>query len=255
MPTYVSLNAQSHSTKRWKRPLSYTFAHKEITAPIIGAEFPQAGTAFPIAFLVQQESISPIVLMGFEQGKNLFMDNTGKWLGAYTPMIWRVHPFKLARTENEQMVLCIDQDSDLITEGEGESLFDAEGNPTAAVKSVLDLLNYLQAGQAATTTACSALAKHGLLKPWPLTFTTPSGPAKLNGLFQIDEQALNQLADDAFLELRRAGALPLAYCQLLSMMQVPGLERMAASRKPPRSSVQHADLPTVSFDEDMFRYG
>lgn len=257
MPTYVPLNTKDHASKRWKRPVSHAFAQQDITAPIVGPEFPQAVAAFPIAFFVRQETVSPVVLLGFEQGQNLFVDQSGHWLGSYTPMVMRVHPFKLARTDSGQMILCVDQDSELISDDQGEPFFDAGGGPSPAVKAIMELLNHLQAGQAATTTACAALARHGVLKPWPLTVKAPSGPIKLDGLFQIDEQALNTIADDAFLELRRAGALPMAYCQLLSMMRVPSLERLAAlkMRKTSQAPTPPADMPKLSLADDMFRFG
>ncbi len=256
MSTYVPLSTKFHAAKRWKRPTSYGFAQKDVTAPIASAEFPQAVGAFPIAFVVHEEMVSPVVLLGFEQGSNLFVDNAGHWLGVYTPLVLRAYPFKLARAENNQVVLCIDHDAGLITDTEGEQFFDAEGNPSAAVKSVLDLLNHLQAGQAATAIACATLAKHGLLKPWALPFKSPSGPVKLGGIFQVDEQALNQLADAEFLELRRTGALPMAYCQLLSMMRVSELERLAEARVRTlsQSASPRADLPPISFADDMFTY-
>ncbi len=256
MSTYVPLSTKVHAAKRWKRPASHAFAQKDITAPIISAEFPQAVGAFPIAFIVHEETVSPVVLLGFEQGFNLFVDKAGRWLGAYTPLVLRAYPFKLARAENNQVILCIDHDAGLITDAEGEQFFDAGGNPSAAVKSVLDLLNHLQAGQAATAIACATLAKHALLKPWALPFKSPAGPVKLGGIFQVDEQALNQLADADFLELRRTGALPMAYCQLLSMMRVSELERLAEARvrAPSQNASPHADLPSISFADDMFRF-
>lgn len=44
--------------------------------------------------------------------------------------------------------------------------------------------------------------------------------APLDGLFRIDEAALNVLDDEAFLKLRKSSALPLAYLQLVSTGQI-----------------------------------
>ena len=49
----------------------------------------------------------------------------------------------------------------------------------------------------------------------------------VEGLYRIDEAALNALPDDAFMPLRKTGALPLAYAQLLSMNQLALLPKAA----------------------------
>ena len=45
---------------------------------------------------------------------------------------------------------------------------------------------------------------------------TDGKAAPVNGLFRIDEAALNALSDEAFLKLRHCGALTLAFAQMLS---------------------------------------
>ena len=57
-----------------------------------------------------------------------------------------------------------------------------------------------------------------MIVPWPLVVR--HGEEKetpIKGVFRIDEGKLNQLEDDQWLALRRAGAMPLIYGQLLSM--------------------------------------
>jgi len=54
-----------------------------------------------------------------------------------------------------------------------------------------------------------------------VTLKTGTGEQQIAGLFRTDEAALNQLPGEALLEVRQAGALPLAYCQLLSMQHLP----------------------------------
>jgi hypothetical protein len=66
----------------------------------------------------------------------------------------------------------------------------------------------------------------------------------VNGLYRIDEAALNALGNKAFLALRRSGALPVAYAQLLSMNQMGVLQRLlqiqAKLRAPAPSVVKKA---------------
>jgi hypothetical protein len=46
------------------------------------------------------------------------------------------------------------------------------------------------------------------------------------GLHRIAEDRFNALDDDALLTLRRTGALPIAYMQMLSMQQTKVLKRL-----------------------------
>jgi len=49
----------------------------------------------------------------------------------------------------------------------------------------------------------------------------------VQGLYRIDEEALNVLPDEAFLPLRKTSALPLAYAQLFSINQLAMLPKAA----------------------------
>ena len=62
------------------------------------------------------------------------------------------------------------------------------------------------------------LVEHDLLKVRRGRFTLKTGESLgLPECAVIDEAKLNALPDDAFAALRRAGALTLIYCQLMSM--------------------------------------
>ena len=53
---------------------------------------------------------------------------------------------------------------------------------------------------------------------------------QVEGLFRIDEAALNALPADALAEVRDANALALAYCQLLSQQRLQALGKLAHER-------------------------
>ncbi|SMP82517.1 SapC protein [Desulfonatronum zhilinae] len=89
MPNYVPVSKESHATKRWKRFESYAFAAGETFLPLVAAELPKAVTAFPIAFIQQNDLYFPVALLGFEQGENLFVAANGQWVGAYVPSALR----------------------------------------------------------------------------------------------------------------------------------------------------------------------
>lgn len=198
---------------------------------IVAREMPRAALSLPIAFVKSGEAFVPVVVQGFEPGQNLLVAADGRWQGAYTPAAYRGYPFQLARGEDGQNVLCLDEESGLITAGpEGERFFAEDGTPAPAVKEVFDFLATVQSNRDATTQVCAALQAHGLIKPWPLAIEMPEGRRKVDGLYMIDEAALQALAADALAALRDVGALPVIYCQLLSMQNLEKLSELARAR-------------------------
>lgn len=244
MSNIVPVSQDRHASLRWKRPSSYAFTAKQTVAPLVGAELAAAVLVYPISFIQQNEVIIPVALLGLHAGKNLFVAADGRWLASYVPVIFRSHPFYLANTEDGQQILCIDEEQDLAQDGEGEAFFE-NGQPTPAVADIMRLLTQTEQSRAVTATACAELRKHGVVQPWPITLKTGAEEKQLEGLFKIDEVALNALSDEAFVALRRAGALLIAYCQLLSMQHVAQLGKLAEAHA--QAALQKsASMPAVS---------
>jgi hypothetical protein len=68
------------------------------------------------------------------------------------------------------------------------------------------------------------------------------------GFFRVDETAINSLSDEAFLKLRRAGGLALAYLQLLSMNQMVAFDHLNAVQQQLKQTHQNR-RPISSLDE------
>ena len=68
------------------------------------------------------------------------------------------------------------------------------------------------------------------------------GGQKVEGLFRIDEAALNGLDADALIEVRNAGGLTMAYCQLLSMQHMSILGTLAQTHASTRKSLGEDSL-------------
>lgn len=231
MPNFQAISLDRHANLRWQRYSSYAFAAQEAVIPLTAAEMPKAAMALPIGFIRQEDNFLPFAVLGLQPGRNLFVAADGRWIGKYIPAAFRSHPFRLAQTEDGQQVLCIDEDSGLVTTGaEGESFFTEDGKPSQAILDILNFLSQVEQSRLATIAACAALQKHNLIRPWPVTLKTEAGEQQVAGLFQIDEAALMALPADALVEVRDAGALPPAYCQLLSMQHLPILGQLATAQ-------------------------
>jgi len=245
MPKIEALSGERHAHKFWQRYPSYDFARAEAVTSLVASELPKAIMSLPVAFLQQGDAYVPVAVLGLEPGKNLFVAQNGRWIGQYVPAALRGYPFVLLRN-GEQLVMCADEESGLIGD-EGLPLFDAEGKPAEAVQAVLDFLVQVEQSRVRTVAACAALARHGCIRPWTITHKFDAeNERRIEGLFQIDEAALNALPDEAFLELRRAGALLIAYGQLLSMQHLPLLGQLADAH-----AKAAAPLPTQGKDIDL----
>ncbi|WP_417539505.1 SapC family protein [Marinobacter sp.] len=231
MPNYQIVSSGRHADKRWLRHSDYRFASQYAVIPMALAELPKAAMTLPIALIEQDDSFVPAAVMGLEPDSNLFVAADGRWRHGYIPAGLRGHPFRLANTEQGQQVLCIDEDCGLISDGpEGEAFFDAHNQPMPAIREILSFLEQTAKSGQAAKHACTALKQHGIVSPWPITISTSEGDRNVTGLFQIDEAALNGLEAGALEELMRAGALLVAYCQLLSMQHISRLGELAKAR-------------------------
>src|SRR5690606_9874504 len=72
-----------------------------------------------------------------------------------------------------------------------------------------------------------ALDAEGLIVPWEITVRGKDGEKKITDLYRIDEARLNSLDAAALSRIHQAGALPVAYCQLLSMQHIHTLAKLA----------------------------
>ena len=239
MSTMMPITPEHHGAKRWLRPTNYAFAAKDTVAPLVASELARAALALPIGFANQGEDFVPVALVGLTPDQSLLVSADSLWQGHFVPSAYRFHPFALLPASEGREVLCIDEDSGLVTDGpEGEAFFGDDGEPSKIVADIFASLREISTHRTATRSVCALLKAHELIQPWPITVQTPSGDQQVEGLYCINEEALDALPDEAFLELRAARALTVAFCQLLSMQHLPGLKQMAAARAA-------AAMPTV----------
>lgn len=227
MATRHVVSKERHAHKRWKPYTSYAFAAADAITPLVVQELPKAALAFPVAFALDGDAFVPVAVQGIQSGQNLLVGADGRWLASYVPATYRGYPFTLANTTDDQKVLCILESDDVLSDTEGEPFFDAEGEPATRLLGVIDFLKQVATNREATRRLCAVLQQHDLIQPWPITLKTESGDKTVQGLHRIDEAALNQLPTDVLQAVRDAGALPVAYCQLLSMQHFPKLGELA----------------------------
>lgn len=256
MSQYTPVDRRHHADKRWRRHNTYQFSAQDAVAALIAQELPKAHISMPIAFFKVDNTFTPVAVQGLKAGQNLLVAPDGRWLAGYTPAAYRGYPFRLANTEDGQQVLCVDEDSGLVTDGpEGEPFLSDDGTPSPPLGDVLNFLTQVEANRKVTIRICAALQQHDLIQPWPIKIQTDEGEQTIDGLFRIDEAALNVLPAEDFIKLRDTGALLVAYCQLLSMQHLPILGQLAQAHAQAKARQELKTTPSGELDLEFLNEG
>ncbi len=255
----VAVSRQKHMGKAWSAPGSYTFAAANNLAPLSAQEIGHAARSLPLAFVQNEGKPVLVALLGLLPGQNLFVAPQGQWLGTYIPAVLRAYPFALASTAagKDQLALAVDETSGLIGEqGAGGTPFFAEDGetPHPQTRAMLEFLLQVRRGAEAARTAVSALDAAGVIEPWPISLKDGTNTKALSGISRISEKALNGLSDEAFMTLKRAGALPVAYAQLIAMPNFAILERLTKSQASlrQRQIAEEAKLFMPAMEDEKF---
>lgn len=229
MVKFVPLNATEHGNKSWIRTLGYSFSSRDTLVPVVGGELGAAVCEMPLGFVRENNEFTLVAILSFKNGINFYVDGEGRWLGGHVPFILRSYPFRLLHPEgSSELLLCVDAESDCIKEGDGgDPLFDAGSTPSNSVLQILEALKRYEAARIATNAAVAALAETKVIVPWSIKVVGGVSEASVGGIYRIDETILNQLGDEAFLKLKSAHALSIAYAQLFSTQQIGRLGKLA----------------------------
>ena len=234
-----------HASKYWRRYQSYQHAAQDALAPLVLPELARACVAMPIGFIAVHEHLIPVAIQGIEPGRNLLVSQEGAWLATYVPAAYRSYPFVLGASSESEPVLCVIEDSGLLSDSAGEAFYDSPEKLSAATHEVRQFLVRIAGQRQATRRVCQVLRTHGLLQAWPFKHNTEAGERVIEGLYRVDRDALRNLSADKFEAVRQAGALPLIYCHLISLQHMNTLARLALARR------AQADDLAVSPDGDL----
>lgn len=214
------LDRVAHSSLVIDRLGGFRFAREHIAIPITLGEFAAAARDYPIVFAA--DAVQPFVLLGLRQGRNLMVDESGRWRkGRYVPAHLRRYPFIFMETPDKQFVLCIDEAAEHFTKSpktEPQSLF-IDGNPAPLVGDAMKFLAAFQSEFIATRELGTAMAEQGLLIDRQANVELPGagGHFSLTGFRIVDEEKLAAVADATFLDWRKRGWLAPIYFHLQSL--------------------------------------
>jgi len=212
------LSSERHAKKSLSLTPDYSFSLDTNSVPITAMECSRAMQNYPIVFSAG-DPVVPVAVLGLREAKNQFIEPDGAWrAGAYIPAYIRRYPFILMEsTDKLQFTLCVDEDSNLLVDGDSQPLFESD-TATEVANQALEFCSAYQGEHSFTIEFTAAMEKYGLLVDNRASATLKSGEQlSLSGFRMVDEAKLTALPDDVFLDWRQRGWIPLIYCHLLSM--------------------------------------
>ncbi len=256
----VPISSETHKDWSVKISENYLFSNTLNSCPLLAAEFITASQDYAIVFASSGDSVFPAVLLGFEDGDNLFVDEDGTWKGSYVPAFLRRYPFVFAEdVEGDgKFTLCIDEEyKGLNKEGKGERLFDSEGNRTQFLQSMLAFVTQFQAQFNRTREFSEKLKQLGLLEPAQARFTTADGrTGNLGGFLTIVRERLKAIPEASLKEMFATDELELCYAHLHSLQNVNRLGSKMQSKpsglaEPMEIAVTEASNEDVTAEADV----
>ncbi|MER9136021.1 SapC family protein [Mesorhizobium sp. M0830] len=243
MPLFYStpeaLNPVRHGSLGLTARSDFSFARSAHAIPVVASEMPAAMRSYPIVFIGAAKA--PVIITGVRQNENLFVDADGRWTAPhYVPAYVRRYPFILADDPNApgRLTLCVDRASERVVDqlmapfrDDKIAPFFSGAEATDATKQALAFCDQFQIDFRATRIMIDRIDAHGLFAPRQSKVTLEGGEVlNLTDFQVIDEPAFNKLSDEAFLDLRRSGALGLLYCHLASTNSWTSLVHQASLR-------------------------
>lgn len=232
MPVVV-LNNREHSHLKVQPHADFSYLANVHMLPLVVQECGHAANEYPVVFTKKEgtDDLQLVAIFGLSAGSNLFVKD-GQWQGLYMPAIIQNIPFKIINDSQqpENMVLGLDTDSNIVSEAEGEALFDADGKETEYLQTMKESVGKYYEHDQMTKAAIKVLQELDLLVEADLTVSTGENRIRLDGVYSVDIVKLRELPDEQFIDLRNSDLLPLLYAQIFSINQFHRLARFETAR-------------------------
>lgn len=227
------LNNINHKNLKIITRKSAEFGDAVSNTLVFPTEFRELQKEYPILFRKngQTDEFQSVVLLGFEKGQNLFLNEQG-WDAHYVPAVVNREPFLIGFREEEQegemvkvpMVL-VNMESPRISTGEeGEAVFLEYGGNSPYLERVSGLLAVIHEGMEMSKAMFGLFEELELIEPVRLEIEfNDREKADLTGNYTINEEKLRTLDDASVGRLNRTGFLAIAHFVLASLSNIQRL--------------------------------
>ncbi len=258
MPSWHALNKTDHLHAGYQKYANYFHAQNDTIAPLLIAELGQALPYYPLAFVqLGDNSFQLVTLHSLQPGLNLFVNAQGQWLAPYVPSHYRSYPFKLIANaqKNNELTLCFDEQAGLVHTqalADDVKLFTDEGELSGPMRAIVEFLQQCEQNRQVTQQRVDQLSANALIEPWSIevkqSADNEAPNQRIEGLYKINETALQSLAPEVLSELAKSGALALAYAQLFSQAR---LKDFHARYQYHHNQQQHAEQKQQALNVDL----
>jgi len=223
---HIPVTKETLAKKRLKPLADFNFLAEQPVVEIVAGEFSSVSAVYPIFFIERDGAYHPVALLSLISGQNIFVETDGAWSGYYLPAAFRRFPFAVVPQDVDGKptpMLMVEEE--MLSDTEGEPLYpeDPKAEAEGPIGRTIRLMAETDRHHAGTAMMMAQLKAADLIRAADLEVNLSGQKHNITGLFGIDEKKLNELPDDKFLDLRKSGALSLAYMQLLSVGQVQRL--------------------------------
>lgn len=232
MARHAQLNDIDHKHLRIDTRRSAALGDDVAFVPTFPAEFRNLQAHYPIVFRKDANgALQPIAVLGFEEGRNLFLDGE-RWDATYLPLAIERQPFLIGKGGDDDLTVHIDLDSPRVGSLVGTALFHEQGGNTEYLDRMASVLLALHNGLEGVAAFVDALLALELLESFVLDVELDDGSAnRLTGFYAINEDRLRALDGAALGGLHAAGYLEPVFMAVASVANFRGLiERMNRSR-------------------------
>lgn len=230
----VGLHKEKHAKTKISTVRPFSHIAQEHMLPVVVHEFVIASAELPIVFVKDpaSERYQPVVLLGLAAQQNLIIKDD-KWDAMYVPRVIRNYPLLLVQDEqnSDRLVVALDEASERVNEVDGFPLFNDDGSESEFLTARKRMMGeYVEFAQI-TRAFVEKLQSLDLLKEQTLTVTINEEKRNINGIYMVDDKKLNELSDEAFLDLRKQGYLTAIYAHLMSLQHTQKLVQKLAERE------------------------
>ena len=217
MKDFQPLNFEQHKTLGYTEKYGSEYGHQVGAVVILPNEFAKAQREYPILFRKDSETgrFFPVVLLGFEENENLFLNENSIWSTRYIPLAIKQGPFLigLQQQETEQrLAIYADLHDSRVQQNTAPALFNADGNASITLNEIRDILSERHKGSELLEPMIEAFLKYNLLERVMLEIDLAKGTTiNFDAGYTVHIEKLMALESDAVVELHKAGFLSLAY--------------------------------------------
>ncbi len=173
---------------------------------IVPEEIPHLTANYPIVLTKDNKTgqFRLAVLLGFEDGENLFLKDN-QWQASYIPLNIQRGPFYPALADiNGQQVIAvhIDTNHSRVNGDEGENLFEHNGSPSELLNYINTVLTCLTSGQTTGNDFIEKLLQHDLVDPLQVNIEFDNhSKVFLEGIYTINMEKISVLDKEIIRQL------------------------------------------------------